>query len=859
MKLINQIIGKGTVGAIALCGLGTTSFAVDGLTLSIQNTTNVLLSWSSTPGTSYIVQYRPTLSPEDGWQTLSDAYPAASGTNRTSFVHADIVCYPSGSGGSGGGGNPPGPESFSSGSESAEEVYSPPPLPPHPGDPSSWTSPESKDGFSQLNDFGGESSGGGVCSGFYRVFHPTPVAEPDFFAVPQGSQPNQLDILNNDHDPDGNLILLSAVESASHGTINYNSDASVFTYTPSIGFYGMDTFSYGITNDVGGTNSAPVFVFTTQSGNGHPSAPSLEFTLLTNQTVVSFPILTNITDPNSDTLQLAYLGQPNRGTTATNGSGSVVYTRTSGYLAQDKFFYVVTDGRGGFARRLVTINPQDSDEDGMPDEWELAHGLNVTQNDAHADPDNDGLPNLAEYKLDTNPAVADNPLNLENVATNQVFGQHTYIPVPIKSHLSRQSIALVLSNDVADASLIKRADGCWYLSWNTIWMTNGTYPIGLSFQYFPQAVPPAESMVAGQTKGIVVSNVVSFAKWTSEFNHTLALDLKFAFQNADFRIELYDEQNQPLVYLASSTTNGSVQSAWNLKNGQGQQVAFSHVRAAVFAKASGNGSLPPVFNPTNQPNNELWFVKQTGGVTDTFAVAWGWDAYSGTFYNLREGLMLNGVINIIGSPASFDSYALLPNGNVPFGGSFRYDNDQDKAVLLDALKSSGNFFWFGHGSTASISGNDKRSSLLSDDVEKALDNKKHRTSRKVVYENKRPYRLVILNGCSTYHPDWANAFGIDFSKEGSTDIVLEYQFTGRKPQAFVGWTVDVDVPPSHPLSSGAHAEYALALGEMFSRWMGGFPLETCLDFFADTATSYGFTGQDKWRISGCYDLTRYDP
>jgi hypothetical protein len=54
-------------------------------------------------------------------------------------------------------------------------------------------------------------------------------------------------------------------------------------------------------------------------------------------------------------------------------------------------------------------NPQlaDTDGDGMPDGWEVNHGLDPLANDAGADPDNDGLTNLQEYQHGTNPQVAD--------------------------------------------------------------------------------------------------------------------------------------------------------------------------------------------------------------------------------------------------------------------------------------------------------------------------------------------------------------------------------------------------------------------------------------------------------------------
>ena len=71
--------------------------------------------------------------------------------------------------------------------------------------------------------------------------------------------------------------------------------------------------------------------------------------------------------------------------------------------AQDAFpydpdEYLDTDGDG------VGNNADiDDDNDGLPDEWELAYGLNPLRNDAADDPDGDGVSNINEFNLGTAP------------------------------------------------------------------------------------------------------------------------------------------------------------------------------------------------------------------------------------------------------------------------------------------------------------------------------------------------------------------------------------------------------------------------------------------------------------------------
>jgi len=78
------------------------ALAIEGLTLSLQSS-NVVLRWPSMSGETYIIQYRPSLGSNDGWQTLTTFYPPDEGTNITTFVHTNAACVPPAAASSGGG------------------------------------------------------------------------------------------------------------------------------------------------------------------------------------------------------------------------------------------------------------------------------------------------------------------------------------------------------------------------------------------------------------------------------------------------------------------------------------------------------------------------------------------------------------------------------------------------------------------------------------------------------------------------------------------------------------------------------------------------------------------------------------
>ena len=768
--------------------------------------TNIVLNWRSATNKIFLLESRATLDSSPAWGELTNYYLSAANTNWTRFVHTNII----------------------------------------------RTQPTI----------------------FYRLFDVTPVAKPDFFAVDQDSSANQLDILENDICPNDDAIIITNLIAAQHGGISYTPDASTFQYTPDSGFYGVDTFAYSITSKHGEISSnAVVTVFVNQSGNNPPSMPDIIITLQTNVHAATFNALTNATDPDSDTMTLFAVNAPSLGSVSNDASGNITYTRNLGLFGGDVFTYIVTDGKGGYGLGKVKISQVDSDGDGMPDEWEMANGLDPFNDDSMADPDNDGLPNLAEYVLETNPQVADNPLNLSGVPNGTVVSGFAQLPIyGLSATVQKPPITLYLNGVPAEnSSLWQGPDGRWYVNWDTTFLTNGNYQVQLVCQVAPPSSPDSISNIFGTNKTVQVSNPIKFDSFTIKFNNFLLIYGELAVTNSTYDVYLSDESSNALVHATGrSAPNGQIALYWDLTDGNGNQISFGNIQAAftIHPPANPNGVHPNISSSTSANH---WFLKDSPNVNaNVFAVAWGWDSYSGSLYNFRTEMMSDGVINILGNPSDFSSYSLLPANNVPYGGNaFRYDDELDKSVLVnldhmprnDDFSRSGNFFWFGHGDGDDIGGNMLKSAITSGDVTGDLQNLAYESKPKHPYNNKHPYRLTILNACQTYSPSWAGAFGVEFSANGSPYSSADYDAVGRSKRAFVGWTKKIGVPGGFDPGGLLNAEYGVAWGQMFSYWMAGYPLNYCMSQFSSTALneeSLSFINADSWSISGCYDLQRGD-
>ena len=232
-----------------------------------------------------------------------------------------------------------------------------------------------------------------------------PIARDDRSSGPAG-QPQTVNLLGNDTDPDGDPLTVTSIEGqqvspgdviqVSNGTVRVNADGTV-TVTPDAGFVGDVVFDYHISDGRGGTADATATV-TFERVNSRPDAVNDRETTDEDTSVV-INVLGNDTDPDGDTLTIRGIDrQPQNGTVTINADGTITYTPNAGFTGTDNFVYRITDGNGGFDSALVTVTvepdePVNRDPHARKDGYYLRPGalymLPVLHNDF--DPDGDPL------------------------------------------------------------------------------------------------------------------------------------------------------------------------------------------------------------------------------------------------------------------------------------------------------------------------------------------------------------------------------------------------------------------------------------------------------------------------------------
>ena len=186
-----------------------------------------------------------------------------------------------------------------------------------------------------------------------------PVAADDSFVVAKDSTLTVAapGVLGNDSDVDGDALTAVFVAGPQHGTLTLNADGS-FEYMPEAGYYGLDSFTYQVSDGTDVSNVATVNIRV----NAPPVAVDDAYiTAYNTPLIISLPggVLANDTDADGDALSAALAASTSNGALSFNANGTFTYIPQAGFSGTDTFTYRASDGtsQSNLATVTITVSP----------------------------------------------------------------------------------------------------------------------------------------------------------------------------------------------------------------------------------------------------------------------------------------------------------------------------------------------------------------------------------------------------------------------------------------------------------------------------------------------------------------------
>ncbi len=155
-------------------------------------------------------------------------------------------------------------------------------------------------------------------------------------------------------DPDGDTLSFSITGTPSNGTVVLNSTTGAFTYTPTTGYSGSDSFIVTVSDGNGGTVTSTVTIGVTAVN--HAPTAAADSTSTDESTAVTIAVRANDIDPDGDSLEVTGVTQGANGSVVIDSvTGNPIYTPNAGFVGTDHFTYTIEDGNGGTDTATVTV------------------------------------------------------------------------------------------------------------------------------------------------------------------------------------------------------------------------------------------------------------------------------------------------------------------------------------------------------------------------------------------------------------------------------------------------------------------------------------------------------------------------
>ena len=216
-----------------------------------------------------------------------------------------------------------------------------------------------KDSFSySIEDVSGVQANAVVTVNIIAVNDP-PSASEDRVDLGENQQV-EINVLDNDYDPDGDPLVVTSVSSPSHGTASINVDNTMITYSPAKLFNGSDSFTYIVTDSSGGHATATVTLEIT--GKNDPPLAQDDFIAVQQGETAMLDLLVNDRDPEGDSLAIEVVHGPRQGRL----DAAFIYTAPTDYNGYDEITYRITDPDGADSTATVLLTVYENAEPGAP-------------------------------------------------------------------------------------------------------------------------------------------------------------------------------------------------------------------------------------------------------------------------------------------------------------------------------------------------------------------------------------------------------------------------------------------------------------------------------------------------------------
>lgn len=202
-----------------------------------------------------------------------------------------------------------------------------------------------------------------------------PVARDDNLTVAEDSTTMLALLADNgdgaDTDIDGDTLVITGVGAASQGgAAQINGTGDAVMYTPAPDFFGVETFTYTVSDGQGGTDTALV-TMTVTAINDAPIGRDDVFVVAFDSSSNTLAVLSDNgngadTDADNDTITVVSTSAPDHGgaVSPNPAQNALIYTPPAGFVGSETFTYTISDGHGGMDTAAVTVNTLFSDNFG---------------------------------------------------------------------------------------------------------------------------------------------------------------------------------------------------------------------------------------------------------------------------------------------------------------------------------------------------------------------------------------------------------------------------------------------------------------------------------------------------------------